>query len=299
LSEAEARRDTPILGETRETGWFVLVLAAFLYSTAILFVNAVLFRGSVGESLRAIHRATGGLVTPTLVGSLVVLLIVVGLAIFALGRIEPRDVGWTRAKLAPAALATLGAWGVVQIVSAVAVASGGGTLSLHPAWTYPGAGGVLGRVIGQAFGNALVEETVFRGFFFPQLVAKFQRKLGRASALGAAALVSQVGFALSHIPNRIFVKGIAGPELVADLARLTLLGSVFLAIYLVTRNLWVAVGLHALGNAPTPLVQVSGGVQVAAWLSSMLLVVGAWGVASRRRRSRSASDENAPGSEST
>jgi len=266
----------PMFDSTRETGWIVMAFAAVAQVASSVFVNTVLFQGSVFALLRHIRATTGGLIGPNLVANLVPLLFVVGLVIFAIGRLKPGDVGWVRAKLVPALLITLGLWVGVQMVLAVIAASGEGRIALHQAWVRPGAGFVLGGVLGQMFGNALAEETVFRGFFFPQLYKKFGKRLGRASAVVLAALVSQVGFALIHIPNRLLFKGVVGPELIADQVKLVVAGLIFLAIYYVTKNLLVAVGLHAIANYPAPLIQASDGVVAAVWLSLVLLLVLLW-----------------------
>jgi len=258
----------------RETGWLIITFAAVAQVASSVFLNAVLFQGRVVELLRELHTGTGGLIEPNLVASLVPLLLVVGLVILALGRLKPKDVGWESSKLVPALLITLGLWVAAQMVlAAMGAASSEGRIALHEAWVRPGAGFVLGGVLGQVFGNALAGETVFRGFFFPQLYYKFGKRLGHASAVVVAALVSQVGFALLHIPNRLLVKGVVGPDLLVDQVKLVVAGLILLTIYIMTKNLLVAVGLHAIVNDPAPLIQASDGDVAAVWLSMVLLLV--------------------------
>ena len=216
------------------------------------------------------------MIEPTLVANLVPLLFVVGLIIFGVGRLTPADVGWVRVQLAPALWITLGLWLAAQLIFAVLAVTGGGRTALHTAWAQPGAGFVLGGVLAQLFGNALAEETVFRGFFFVQLYKKFGRRLRHAAALVAAALVSQIGFALLHIPNRLLVKGFVASDLLADQLGLVLMGLLFAAIYGVTQNLWLAVGIHALVNDPAPLVQAADGVVGAVWIALALALVLLW-----------------------
>ena len=57
-------------------------------------------------------------------------------------------------------------------------------------------------------------------------------------------------FVLSHIPNRIFMGYTVG-EMLIDIPILLGYGLLFTIIYLVTENLFVAVGVHALVNEPT------------------------------------------------
>ena len=145
---------------------------------------------------------------------------------------------------------------------------------------------MIGGILGQLFGNALAEETVFRGFFFPQFYYKFGKRLGRVRALVTAALVSQVAFALLHLPNRLFVKGVPSSELLGDQVQLVVMGLVFLAIYVVTRNLFVAVGIHALANDPAPLIQASDGTVASVWLALTLALVVLWIPAQKTIRRR-------------
>jgi hypothetical protein len=267
----------PMLDLKRETGWLIMTFAVVAQVASSVFMNAVLSQGRVFELLLELQTATGGLIRPTLVANLVPLLLVVGLVILALGRLKPKDVGWVSSKLVPALLITLGLWVAAQMVlAAIAAASGEGRIALHEAWVRPGAGFVLGGVLGQVFGNVLVEETVFRGFFFPQLYYKFGKRLGHAWAVVVAALVSHVGFALLHIPNRLLVHGVVGQELLVDQVALVVAGLIYVTIYIMTKNLLVAVGIHVIVNDPAPLIQASDGDVDAVWLSLVLLLVLLW-----------------------
>ena len=67
-----------------------------------------------------------------------------------------------------------------------------------------------------------------------------------------ALLVSQGLFALSHVPNRIYL-GMKPDEIALDLLMLLGWGTLYALIYLRTNNLFIVVGIHALGNTPTTL----------------------------------------------
>ncbi len=256
--------------------WLVIAFVGAAQIGSSVFMNTVVFQGRILEILLDVYDATSGLIHPTLVANLVPLLLVVGLAMFAIGRLKPEGVGWLWSKLWPAVLVTLGMWSVAQMILAAIAASGEGGIALHHAYMQPGASFVFGGVLGQVCGNALVEETVFRGFLFPQFYYKFAKRPGRVRALVAAAIVSQVCFALVHLPNRIFVKDVSGADILADQVQLVVMGLFFLALYLVTHNLLIVVGLHALVNDPAPLIQTPNGVVDAVWLSMMLLLLLLW-----------------------
>ncbi len=79
---------------------------------------------------------------------------------------------------------------------------------------------------------ALFEETLFRGVLYRNL----ERSLGSWSALGISSLV----FGLAHLPNANVT--------VAGIAVTVVAGLLFAAAYLVTRRLWLAIGIHFAWN---------------------------------------------------
>ena len=236
----------------RGASWLVLALTAVAYTGAILFVNGVLFqRGQ--PALHWVYSATGGLVNGTLVGGLCVLG-VSAFIIVGLGRLRASDIGWRMRDVGPGLLLALAVWVVMQGVQAVFLLFRD-DFALHEAWKQFGPGGLLGGVLGQLFGNALVEETVFRGFFLPQFYVKATRVFPRGAALAIALLSSQVLFAVSHLPNRFFLMGPTGLDILWEQLGLMAVGLIFAAVYLLTRNLFLVVGFHVLLNAPVPIFQ--------------------------------------------
>ncbi len=269
------RNPTPTVTRRPHAGWLVIALVGAAQVLSSVVVNACVFHGRIGALLGDLHAATGGLVHPNLVANLVPLLLVVGVVIFAVGRVKPADIGWARSKLVPALIVTLAFWALSQVVLVVIAASGENGIALDQSWRL-GAGAVIGALLGQLFGNALAEETVFRGFLFTQLYYKFGQRLGRVRALVIAALVSQVAFAVVHLPNRLLVKGVPGSELLGDRIQLVVMGLVFLAIYAVTRNLFIAVGLHALANVPASVIQTSNSTAASVWLALTVALIVLW-----------------------
>jgi hypothetical protein len=119
-------------------------------------------------------------------------------------------------------------------------------LALNPAWAKPTAN--AGRFIAQLFGNALYEEVVYRGFLTVQLVLLLMRRLPRIPALSIAAVAVQAIFAGIHIPMLI-ASGNSWPTILSIMPTLFVAGLVLAAIYLLTGNLFVAIGVHALTDA--------------------------------------------------
>ena len=90
---------------------------------------------------------------------------------------------------------------------------------------------------------------------------------------------------------RLFIQALTGSELLWDQAGLFLFGLFMAAAYVVTRNLFVAVELHALVNGPTPPIRASSQIMLdAVWAGLAVVLLLAWRAASvahnRTRRLR-------------
>lgn len=207
-------------------------------------INLVLFRGPWFDPL---ERATGGLVNATLQANLLNL-ILFGVFVFGLGRLRPADVGLEWGKLPRALLLTGALWLGMQIIALI-ISAINSSISLDPLWVERGVTGGLGVLTGQLLGNALFEELLYRGLLWPQFFGRIKiSQRGWRAGIAAAAMLAL--FILSHIPNRIF-QGYGLAEMLQNVPILLLWGALFTAIYWVTENLFLAIGVHALVNAPT------------------------------------------------
>ena len=88
----------------------------------------------------------------------------------------------------------------------------------------------LAGFYGMSVTAGIVEETIWRGFLFWYL--------GQVMPLWAAAVLSAIGFGLAHAYQGI-----------AAVPRITLVGAVFAALYLLTGSLWLSMLLHAAVDA--------------------------------------------------
>lgn len=262
----------PLFTETRRAHVSLVVVFLLVHTAGSVFINQYFFAQPI---LGHIHRITYGLVEPTLLAGVIMLLVPIGLVLFLVGRLRPRDVGLQARHILPAVLTTVQIWLAAQVLLLVVRAVQGEPIALHASWAEPGY--VVGGFVAQAFGNALSEEVAFRGFLFVQVFLLLQaRKPGQAGTnLILAMVLSQAAFALLHIPNRI-MKGLDAGAMVTDQIRLLVGGLFFVLIYLRTRNLFVAVGLHALGNAPVPLLQADGTEVAAVLLVLTILLLIFW-----------------------
>jgi membrane protease YdiL (CAAX protease family) len=148
-------------------------------------------------------------------------------------------------------------WSIIVVF--VGAATGLGLLLLTiqraPAqtWTTNGWQGTLLWTAVMFLGAALYEEIAFRGFLYPQLYLKFRGS--HRVRFWTALLVSQLLFAIGHVPAHLMIRHLSGRGLWTTVILQGLIGVVLLLLYLRTRNLWISVGIHGLVNAPTPLLE--------------------------------------------
>jgi membrane protease YdiL (CAAX protease family) len=276
---------TDSLERIRATTRPILGLAAAAYFGATIFINAMLYQGRISDALGSLYRASDFFVNPPLVGGLVQL-VLLGIVVFAVGRLRFSDVGWRLSAARQGLLITLGLWIAAQGVLA-AVTAIRGNLALVELWNRPGWIVVTGLFVGQFFGNALVEETGCRGFFLPQFYLRVNRTFPPKTALTIAVLGSSVFFALTHIPNRLFILNSAASNLLIDQFGLVIGGLIFAAVYLVTRNLFIAIGLHSLMNLiPTAtLVESPLLLRYGVWFGLAVLLLLTWPLIERKQPS--------------
>jgi membrane protease YdiL (CAAX protease family) len=262
----------------RSPGWALALVAAVTAASALWFHSPLFPR----DTLATWQRGSGGWLSVTLVANLLTGLATCAL-LFGPGRQRPGDVGWRRGTLGPALGATLGLWALMQLATVVAAAAAGATLEPARAWSSPAGPGVaLGPLLAQLLGTALLEETLCRGYLWPQLALLAGRWLPARHAGWAGLLASQLLFGLLHVPGRLQA-GAAPGELAGMLLALTLTGLVLALLYAATDNLLFAVGVHALGNAPTPLFVPQGPPPSLVLLAGSLLLAGLWWHARRGR----------------
>jgi len=264
--QPETSGDQGIFNGKRVPARFIIGLVCLEIIYAMV-VNLIFFEQG---TFNGINRLTRGWINPTLCAGLLGLLVVVILYLMAIVRIPLRDLGLRREKLPAGFLWTFLFWLAVNAVGAgMAYLTGSSLTFNHELVNDPNL--VLGDLISQLFGNALLEETAFRGFLFMQIYLWLSRVNKPPSRMFRAMLISQTIFALMHIPNRIY-GGYTGPEFVFDFIQLLIFGVVFALIYILTKNLFVAAGIHSLMNVK--LVVWNSSYTTAAILICMVLVVG-------------------------
>lgn len=234
-----------LLERAREKSWGFLLLIIVVSAGMSLLSNLVFFRYG---TFAPVYDATNGLLNSTLIAGGLHLLVIVSLLVF-LGRMRGPEFGVVARHVWPGVFALVLLWAALNVVLLAAALLAGQGVAWHPRWAEVGVLAVLGSLLGQVFGNALAEELQYRGFLLPQFWHKLRALAGRPwLRVFLAVLIMAAIFSLSHIPNRMF-RG----QPFSDWAFLIGMGAWFAVIYLRTGNLFVAVAVHALHNAPTLL----------------------------------------------
>jgi membrane protease YdiL (CAAX protease family) len=197
-----------------------------------------------------ICRAAGGLVEATLLNYALDFAVLVLGVLHLWGRVPLAAIGWTRRGLGTATIVTACLWCAMQLVAWLALVAADVPFTLSLATPDRTSTEAIGALLAQLLGCALVEELLYRGFLVPHVVDLAGRRWRPVPALLVGVATSQAIFAATHIPQRLH-HGVAGAELALHLVGLWCFGVALTAVWLRTRNLWIAVGVHALSNAPT------------------------------------------------
>jgi len=188
------------------------------------------------------------------------LVIFIFIIILKHGRLSFFDIGFKKNRLLSAIIAIFSLWIFMQLLNIIVGLILSGKPIIYNGWNKYGVPVMFGSIIAQLFGNCLFEELAFRGFLLVQICKKFT---GGKGNLFTGLFVSQLLFALIHIPNRI-LSGMNIFEILPSLIIVFILGVLFATVYLVTDNIFLSIGIHALWN--TPLLVFDG-------LSSMVVIL--------------------------
>lgn len=263
-----------VLDGIRPARWWVILLTVVTAIVALTFSNAYLLQDPQPAFVIALRRATSGLINGSLLAAFSTL-VATSIVIFGIGRLRCWDVGWRWREFRLGLFVTIAFWIAMQGLLVINAGLTGG-LAWHEDWQRRGVGVIAGGILAQFLGTALLEETLMRGFFLPQFFLKVSRVFPRRLSIGLAVVGSTLLFAAFHLPNRLWAGNIRGPELWFDQPALLLFGLLACALYLVTRNLFIAVGLHAIINAPATLVASDDRTVFAVWLGLSLVLVAYW-----------------------
>ena len=172
--------------------------------------------------------------------------LVMGLLWSSIGNLRCRDFGLLPSKILPALYWTLSIWIIAQLCVVIVH---GVSFSVVGTWHDEPSKPIEYFFFAQLFGNSLIEELMFRAFLIVQLLLLFQRWKGWAKrkSLIIAIIVASFIFAVMHVLGDYYS---GDPLLMVALNNIPrfFLGAIFAGIFLLSNNLLIAVGIHALVN---------------------------------------------------
>lgn len=252
---ADTRWDEhPVLSADFDGGW--RPLAAFLVASTLVLVLVNGGRAAVfGQDVSPVIDFSVTVFGTALTG------VIAWMALRTEG-VRRADIGLTRPLVAPGVAAVVGLWVGLNLAGlglAVLTGNGGsvGYLYDRPALL------LAAGAVEQYLVVGLVEELAYRGYLQNKLVAGLGGRDDRLAVSLGIALMAIV-FAATHIPNRLFVDGLAPGALPASLAPLVVAAVLYGVVYEATGNLVLVGLLHGTFNQwplfvdprlwPTPLV---------------------------------------------
>lgn len=189
-----------------------------------------------------IAEGTNYIIQPTFIANFLAI-IIFSFIIFYLGKLKLNDFFINRNKIKQGLKWTLLIWFIVQLFSL-----GFSYFSENKIVFTDKLNILTGSFIGQFFGNAFLEEGLYRGLILIQFYLILRLKFNEKKSIIFAIITSQLLFSLIHIPNRLLINQV--DNLLANLIKLFIVGVIFSLIYLKTKNLIFLIGVHSLINMP-------------------------------------------------
>jgi len=239
----------------------ILLLTLLLIPFNQVFMNYLLKE----KFFDPLKIATNYLIQPTLVVN-ILSLVIFSLIIFGLGKLNLGAIFITRKKMYQGITLILCIWLLSQIISLSlsAILTRDVIYSENPNEN-------IGSFVGQFFGNAAFEELIYRGFFFMQLFLLLRTKTNNWKALIASIILSQLLFALIHIPNRLMINQV--DNLASELIKLFIIGVVLTIIYARSTNLIFLIGVHSLINVPLNFLEPVFPVELIIFIITIIIAL--------------------------
>jgi len=220
-----------------DRGWRTLL--AFLAAVPVVVVAVNLVEGAVAPGARS---PAGYALDAAGMTAFVAL----SAALLRADGVSLTRVGLGRDLAAPGLAAVAGVWLALNAVAAAAAVATGAGDALGFMYDRPLAGIAAAAVVQYVF-VGVGEELAVRGYLQNKLTAVLGDPESVATrALGVAT--AAVTFGVLHVPDGLLTDGLAPGVLAGSVLSLALVGVVFGAVYDLTRNLYLVIGLHGTGN---------------------------------------------------
>lgn len=233
------------IGATREVSGGLLLLILLTHIALTSFINLVVFPAGWFDPLSGV---THDLINGTLQAYLLFFL-VIGLLWRRQCGLGLGDLALHRSKLLVGLIVLVVAYAFHQITPLLHGQELNVDSSWETAWSWK-VGDFFG---GQLLGNSLYEEVFFRAFLISQFTIWIRRRWnwGFYKCLISSVILSQLIFALVHVPNRIYRMGSEYnlDVFMADQGMLFGVGILMSIVFLLSNNLFIPIGIHAMANS--------------------------------------------------
>lgn len=193
-----------------------------------------------------VFKNTNGLISPTLTLYLIMYFIIVHLMLIKGSKITLVQLGVEKSKLKAGIIVTLGLFLILQFYGVLYSYLTLGKLVVNEAmveWV-----AVIGYYLELIFGVAVFEEIIFRGFLIPQVFIRLKARENNASRMFLTLGISQFLFAIVHVPIRL-ANGMSLIDAILNLGTIFIIGIIIAFVYLLTENIFIAMGVHSIWNA--------------------------------------------------
>ena len=237
-----------IVEPQEEKSWVFISGSYLLDVILIIFLMFVVYPNGW---LSPIDFATEGVISTTLVASLSLFFIIIILLISIIGKEKLGNLGLKSVKLPVGIIAFFGLYLLLNIVLLITNVAVQQPTIWYPYWLSTGSPGLtwdIGSLLGQIFGNVLLEEVFFRGFLFIQISKKFTKSMQNSTwGIVIGAILSNFLFSLLHIPSLIR-QGFHGSRMALILLLLFGVGILLTAVYFITENIFIVMSVHVFYN---------------------------------------------------
>jgi len=239
------KRLNHLFTEIRETRWTIIISFYLFYGFIVSAINFTFSNNNIRDVLLEFFGSRQALI---LVLFAPLFYLFFSGFLLAIGKLHASDIGLVWSRLLPGLAITLLVWVFVQLIEMIVGLTLTGSVKINPKWVASGSLDILIIYTSFYIGNALVEEVAFRGFLLPQLYFKFKNNSKPQQAITFAVFVSLLMFSLYHIPNYI-IRGLSIGSMLLGLFTSIYTGLFYTLIYLRSKNLFFAAGVHSLANA--------------------------------------------------
>ena len=224
----------------------ILILINIIYATiCYLFIYPNIDSDSFQQNTRYI-------ITTDFLIAFIPLNIITAIFFLKIGKLTFSEIGLKKSGLLPAIFLIFIIWWAAQLFYFYIDLFFQINPLIKPSWSnpiyYPY---ILGEFITEFLGNSLFEEILYRGVLFSQLFLYFKSKnkfSNEENQIVMSILISQILFALAHIPNRFISGYYALDEAFFGLISPLIFGVFISYVYYLTNNLYICIGLHGIGN---------------------------------------------------